>query len=73
MSHVTCPFCGSSDHTSGYGLAAGPMAQYTFCNTCDALIELTVDMDVGLTVKQLANLRKLQVEFDARIETRKGA
>ena len=39
MSHVTCPKCGSNDHMTGYGLAAGPMGAYTFCQGCDELIE----------------------------------
>jgi len=43
MSHVTCPKCGSRDHTQGYGLAAGPMGAYTFCNACDSLLEFMPD------------------------------
>lgn len=45
MSHVTCPKCGSNDHTSGYGLAAGPMGFYTFCNGCDVLLEFCPDLE----------------------------
>lgn len=43
MSHVTCPACGSNDHLSGFGLAAGPMGAYTFCNQCDKLLEFSPD------------------------------
>lgn len=45
MNHLTCPKCGSNDHTTGYGLAAGPMGGYTFCNGCDELIEIFPDLD----------------------------
>lgn len=45
MSHLTCPKCKSTDHTQGYGLAAGPMGAYTFCNSCDELIDFTPDLD----------------------------
>ena len=45
MSHLTCPKCGSNEHTSGYGLAAGPMGAYTFCNGCDELIEFVFDVE----------------------------
>lgn len=45
MSHVTCPFCGSNEHTSGYGLAVGPMGSYTFCDGCDELIEFIPDLE----------------------------
>lgn len=50
MSHVTCPKCGSNEHTSGYGLAAGPMGGYTFCDGCDALLEFSPDLQ-GLDVQ----------------------
>ena len=39
MSHLTCPKCGSKEHTIGYGLAAGPMGGYTYCDGCDELLE----------------------------------
>lgn len=45
MTHVTCPKCNSNDHTSGYGLAAGPMAAYTFCNGCGILLEFAPDLE----------------------------
>lgn len=67
MSHITCPFCGSNEHITGYGLAAGPMAGYTFCESCDELIELTIDMD-GVDDATLERLQKMQAEFDARIK-----
>lgn len=43
MCHITCPNCGTRDHTSGFGLAAGPMGAYTFCDNCDRLLEFTLD------------------------------
>ena len=45
MSHLKCPKCGSTEHTSGYGLAAGPMGSYTFCDGCNALLEFAPDLE----------------------------
>lgn len=45
MTHLVCPKCGSKDHTSGYGLAAGPMGGYTFCDGCDELLEFSPDLE----------------------------
>ena len=45
MSHVTCPKCGSNEHSCGYGFAAGPLGSYTFCNGCDELIEFATDTE----------------------------
>ena len=45
MSHLTCPKCGSTDHTSGYGLACSPMGAYTICNGCDAGLEYCPDLE----------------------------
>lgn len=50
MSHLTCPKCGSNEHTCGYGLAAGPMGSYCFCDGCDVLLEFTPDLQ-GLDVE----------------------
>ena len=44
MSHITCPKCGSNEHVTGYGFAAGPLGGYTFCEGCDAILELTPDV-----------------------------
>ncbi len=57
MSHVTCPKCGSNEHTSGYGLAAGPMGAYTFCNGCDELIEFQPDVE-GLSEEEAETQRQ---------------
>jgi hypothetical protein len=45
MSHLTCPKCGSTEHTQGYGLAAGPMGAYTFCDGCDTMLEFCPDLE----------------------------
>ena len=45
MSHLMCPKCNSNEHTSGYGLACGPMGAYTFCDGCDALLAFAPDLD----------------------------
>jgi hypothetical protein len=45
VSHVICPKCGSNDHTTGYGLAYGPMASYTVCDGCDTLLEFMPDLE----------------------------
>lgn len=44
MTHLVCPKCGSNEHTAGYGLAAGPMGSYTFCDGCDILLEASPDL-----------------------------
>ncbi len=44
MTHLTCPKCGSNKHSSGYGLAAGPMGGYVFCEGCDSLLEFSPDL-----------------------------
>lgn len=53
MTHLVCPKCGSNEHTTGYGLAAGPMGGYTFCDGCDTLLEFSPDLQ-GLS-KEEAN------------------
>ena len=55
MSHVICPKCGSNEHTSGYGLACGPMGMYTICNGCDALLEFCPDLE-GLDDEHAARI-----------------
>lgn len=44
MTHLICPKCGSNEHTCGYGLAAGPMGSYCFCDGCDELLEASPDL-----------------------------
>jgi hypothetical protein len=56
MSHITCPKCGSNEHTSGYGLAAGPMGAYTFCNGCETLLEFFPDLE-GAPPEQIQKIR----------------
>lgn len=58
MTHLTCPKCQSTDHTTGYGLAAGPMGSYVFCNKCDELIDFSPDQE-GMSDEWIAksNLR----------------
>ena len=43
MSHITCKKCGSNDHLTGYGFAAGGMGAYTLCNGCDEVLEFFPD------------------------------
>jgi hypothetical protein len=45
VSHIECPDCKTRNHVSGYGLAAGPMGQYTFCEDCGELLEFDPDVD----------------------------
>jgi hypothetical protein len=40
-----CPFCKSTEITSGYGYAFGPLGGYTFCENCDELLDLSPDLD----------------------------
>jgi hypothetical protein len=65
MSHLTCPKCGGTDHTQGYGLAAGPMGAYTFCDGCDAMLEFCPDLE-GLPEEHaqriLADVEKWRAE-----------
>ena len=56
MSHITCPKCGSNEHISGYGFAAGPLGGYTFCEGCDAILELMPDLD-GLDDDRAAEIQ----------------
>ena len=70
MSHITCPFCGSNEHTVGYGLAAGPMGSYTFCDSCDELIEFTPDLG-GVPAKIASRIMREQRKFEARIAAAK--
>jgi hypothetical protein len=51
---MKCPLCGfSGEHESGYGLAAGPMGAYTYCGSCERLIEFSPDTE-GMTDEQAA-------------------
>lgn len=45
MSHLICPKCKSNNHTTGYGLAAGPFGGYTYCDDCETLIDFVPDLD----------------------------
>lgn len=63
MNYVLCPYCGSDDHVSGYGLAAGPMGSYTFCNTCDQLISFRADYE-GLPEDRIVKLKGMQASLD---------
>lgn len=38
MSHIVCPECGSSEHYTGYGFAAGGLGSYTICE-CGYVLE----------------------------------
>ena len=38
MSHITCSKCGSREHYSGYGFAAGGLGGYTICE-CGEILE----------------------------------
>jgi hypothetical protein len=64
MSHITCPKCGSNEHTTGYGFAGGPLGGYTFCDGCSVLLELFPDLD-GLTDEQVERVTK-ETEKDMR-------
>lgn len=45
MTHLVCPKCKSNEHTCGYGLAAGPMGSYCYCDGCDILLEAHADTE----------------------------
>jgi len=65
MSHLTCPKCGSKDHISGYGLAAGPIGFYTFCDNCNVILEFTPDLEgvpEEAAKKILAEVEKQRIE-----------
>ena len=66
MSHITCPFCGSREHTTGYGLAAGPLGAYTFCDECDELLEFSPDLS-GLNEEDVGRLQAQAEELRARV------
>ena len=51
-----CQFCGSTAFTEGYGLAAGPMGAYTYCDGCDRLIAFAPDYD-GLSDTEAARVK----------------
>jgi hypothetical protein len=65
MTHLTCPNCQSTDHTAGYGLAAGPMGSYVFCNMCNELIDFSPDLcgldDEEVKAKILSGLNDIMV------------
>lgn len=69
MSHITCPKCGSTEHTVGYGLAAGPMGTYTFCDGCDALIEFWPDLE-GLNEADVERIQAITEEWRKQQRTR---
>lgn len=52
-----CFFCGADDLSYGYGLAAGPLGAYTFCNKCDQLLAYEPDMK-GLNGEDAKRLRE---------------
>lgn len=58
-----CFFCGADDLSYGYGLAAGPLGAYTFCNKCDQLLAYEPDMK-GLNGEDAARLR----EYNKRLQ-----
>lgn len=55
MTHLTCPKCDSNKHTCGYGLAAGPMGSYCFCDDCNELLEASPDLE-GLDATTASNI-----------------
>ena len=42
MSHIKCIECGSNEHFSGYGFAAGGLGAYTICE-CGFVLEFKAD------------------------------
>lgn len=64
VSHVTCPRCGSKEHTSGYGFAAGTLGSYTICG-CAKIIEFEADTE-GLPPKEVKRLEELTVRKGKR-------
>ena len=44
MSHIVCPKCGSREHFTGYGFAAGGLGGYTICE-CGEVLERFPDPD----------------------------
>lgn len=40
-----CFFCGGSKLSTEYGIAAGPLGVYTFCDSCEQLIGYAPDFD----------------------------
>ena len=56
MSHITCHKCGGNEHYMGYGLAAGPMGSYTFCE-CGELLEFSPDLE-GVPQERAAEIQR---------------
>ncbi len=52
MSHLKCVRCGSTDHNSGYGYAAGILGAYSICE-CGAVLNISPDCE-GMTEQQEA-------------------
>ena len=67
-----CPYCGSASHVTGYGLAAGPLGSYTFCNGCDELIEFTADVD-GVSDDHIARLQSMQDDLAKKLDAARAA
>lgn len=57
MTHLTCPKCNSTEHTCGYGLAAGPIGSYCFCDGCEILLEAHPDTE-GLEDTEVAQIKE---------------
>lgn len=69
--HITCHECGSNEHMSGYGLAAGPMGMYTICD-CGELLEFTPDLE-GIPDDHAERLKKQTDEWRSTVNAKRQA
>jgi len=75
MSLPTCPICDSVERATGYGVAAGPIGFYSFCEGCDNLLEFSLDYE-GLGTSLVEKLQEFQkqrrLEMDLFLFLRHG-
>ena len=69
---LSCPLCDCKSTTFGYGLAAGPMGAYTFCDGCNELIEFFPDTE-GMEEEQEKRVMTKHAEWKASLATRIAA
>lgn len=62
---LVCPVCDQrTRNTCGYGLAAGPIGAYTFCDACDYLIDFMPDSD---HIEDEEEMKQLKIKNDAAL------
>lgn len=63
---IECPWCRKSNIYRGYGLAAGPMGAYAFCEDCDELVWFQADTQ-GLSEEHISRLDVMQKELEEKL------